>query len=108
MKPVAISEGVAAEQPVDQRKRNANKGAFYSKFIDMFGIYLPAVVMPPVLPYFHPPHLSGKMEPMPASLVFITTLLGRPVGQSFSGESQPGWADARRRSCPCPCPDSKS
>ncbi|KER70000.1 MFS transporter [Burkholderia cepacia] len=85
MRSVDVADGVEAEKPIDQRKCSAIKGAFYSEFIDMFDIYLPVVVMAPVLPYFHPPHISGKLETILASLVFITTLLGRPIGAIIFG-----------------------
>ncbi|CAB3766446.1 MFS transporter [Paraburkholderia humisilvae] len=62
-----------------------NKGAFFSEFIDMFDIYLPVVVLSPVLFFFQPPHLSSGMETILASLVFITTLLGRPIGALLFG-----------------------
>ena len=70
----------ATGQTVDEKRRNAIKGAFFSEFIDMFDIYLPVVVLAPVLFFFQPPHLAPGMEAILASLVFITTLLGRPIG----------------------------
>lgn len=75
----------ADEQSVETKRRNAIKGAFFSEYIDMFDIYLPVVVLSPVLAYFQPPHLSGGMETILASLVFITTLLGRPIGALMFG-----------------------
>jgi len=67
------------------KRRNAIKGAFFSQYIDMFDIYLPVVVLSPVLAYFQPPHLSGGIETIFASLVYITTLLGRPIGALLFG-----------------------
>jgi MFS family permease len=79
---VVQSEG---EQSIEAKRRNAIKGAFFSEFIDMFDIYLPVVVLSPVLAFFQPPHLDRGMETILASLVFITTLLGRPVGALLFG-----------------------
>src|ERR1700761_8568050 len=79
---VVQSEG---EQSIETKRRNAIKGAFFSEFIDMFDIYLPVVVLSPVLGFFQPPHLSTGTETILASLVFITTLLGRPVGALLFG-----------------------
>ncbi len=79
-----ISEA-AAEPSIDAKRKSAIKGAFFSEFIDMFDIYLPVVVLSPVLFFFQPPHLSGGMETILASLVFITTLLGRPIGALLFG-----------------------
>jgi MFS family permease len=68
----------------DQR-RNAIRGAFASEFIDMFDIYLPVVVMAPVMSFFRPPEASEGAQAILASLVFITTLLGRPIGALLFG-----------------------
>ena len=46
----------------------------------MFDIYLPTVVLSPVLFYFQPEKLDPSEQAIFASLVFITTLLGRPIG----------------------------
>lgn len=67
------------------RKRNAIRGAFASEFIDMFDIYLPVVVLAPVLAYFRPPEASAGEQAILSSLVFITTLLGRPIGGLLFG-----------------------
>ena len=69
----------------DLNARNAIRGAFASEFIDMFDIYLPVVVLSPVLFLFQPPGASSGEQTMLASLVFITTLLGRPIGALLFG-----------------------
>ncbi|CAM3519994.1 MFS transporter [Bordetella sputigena] len=74
-----------AEAAVEQKRRNAIKGAFFSEFIDMFDIYLPVVVLAPVLFYFQPRDVAPATEAILASLVFITTLLGRPIGALIFG-----------------------
>ena len=87
MKALSVQDAtpIESEQSIDAKRRNAIKGAFFSEFIDMFDIYLPVVVLSPVLFFFQPPHLSGGMEAILASLVFITTLIGRPVGALLFG-----------------------
>jgi MFS family permease len=75
-------------QPVIElaaRRRNAVRGAFASEFIDMFDIYLPVVVLAPVLSFFRPPGASEGEQAILSSLVFITTLLGRPIGGLLFG-----------------------
>ncbi len=67
------------------RQRNAIRGAFASEFIDMFDIYLPVVVLAPVLSFFRPPGASEGEQAILSSLVFITTLLGRPIGGLLFG-----------------------
>lgn len=74
-----------ADASIDQKRRNAIKGAFFSEFIDMFDIYLPVVVLAPVLFYFQPRGIAPGTETILASLVFITTLLGRPIGALIFG-----------------------
>ena len=60
-----------------QKRRSAIRGAFFSEFIDMFDIYLPVVALAPVMFIFQPANLSPGAQAVLASLVFITTLLGR-------------------------------
>lgn len=68
-----------------ERRRSAIKGAFFSEVIDMFDIYLPVVVLSPVMAYFQPGELAPGTATLLASLVFITTLLGRPLGAVLFG-----------------------
>src|ERR1700750_1800969 len=87
MKTLTANEAAQSQvdQSIETKRTHAIKGAFFSEFIDMFDIYLPVVVLSPVLAYFQPPHLSSGMETILASLVFITTLIGRPVGALLFG-----------------------
>jgi MFS family permease len=76
-----VSSGFVVED-ADRRekRRRAISGAVFSEFIDMFDIYLPTVVLSPVLFYFQPAKLDPSEQAIFASLIFITTLLGRPIG----------------------------
>ena len=81
MQTATLSSGFVAEAADRQQKRRrAISGAVFSEFIDMFDIYLPTVVLSPVLFYFQPERLDPSEQAIFASLVFITTLLGRPIG----------------------------
>ncbi|MHB1304643.1 MAG: MFS transporter [Acidiphilium sp.] len=75
----------ALAAPMEERRRAAIRGAFFSEYIDMFDIYVPIVVLTPVLFFFQPAHLPRGEEALLASLVFITTLLGRPIGAFLFG-----------------------
>lgn len=75
----------AAEADHESKRKSAIKGAFFSEFIDMFDIYLPVVAMSPVMFYFQPRDVSPGVETILSSLVFITTLLGRPIGALMFG-----------------------
>jgi MFS family permease len=70
---------------VDAKRRTAIKGAFLTEFVDMFDIYLPVVVLAPVLGYFQPAEIEPGLAVILDSFIFITTLLGRPVGALIFG-----------------------
>ena len=83
----SVATAAAAETPERAAKRkSATRGAFYAEFVDMFDIYLPTVVLTPALIYFQPP---GGYDPgttaIFTSLVFATTLIGRPIGAAVFG-----------------------
>src|SRR6201996_1294061 len=80
----AVGNSVASAD-VDAKRRTAIRGAFLTEFIDMFDIYLPVVVLTPVISYFQPPHLDPGLSAILGSFIFITTLLGRPVGALIFG-----------------------
>ena len=85
---VSISQAAPDRKQIDTRqekRRSAIHGAIFSEFIDMFDIYLPTVVLTPVLFYFQPAKLDPSLQAIFASLVFITTLLGRPIGALIFG-----------------------
>lgn len=63
----------------------ATKGAVFAEFVDMFDIYLPTVILTPALIYFRPPNLDAGMDAIMTSLIFVTTLIGRPVGAAIFG-----------------------
>ncbi|HTI02817.1 MAG TPA: MFS transporter, partial [Acidisoma sp.] len=86
--PATVTAATRSLKPAmtrDEKRRTAIRGAFFSEFIDMFDIYLPTVVLSPVLFYFRPSHVSPGTAAILSSLVFITTLLGRPFGAFFFG-----------------------
>ncbi|MHC1558078.1 MFS transporter [Actinomycetospora sp. C-140] len=83
----SVTTAAATESPERAAKRrSATRGAFFAEFVDMFDIYLPTVILTPALLYFQPP---GKLDPGTAaiftSLVFATTLVGRPIGAAVFG-----------------------
>ncbi|HEY2207396.1 MAG TPA: MFS transporter [Pseudonocardia sp.] len=67
------------------KRRSATVGAFFAEFVDMFDIYLPTVILTPALMYFQPAGLSPGMIGIFTSLIFATTLIGRPVGAAIFG-----------------------
>jgi MFS family permease len=67
------------------KRRSATRGAFFAEFVDMFDIYLPTVILTPALMYFQPTQMSPGQAGIFTSLVFATTLIGRPVGAAIFG-----------------------
>jgi MFS family permease len=70
---------------LDAKRRSATRGAFFAEFVDMFDIYLPTVILTPALAYFQPAKMSPGLAGILTSLVFATTLVGRPVGAAIFG-----------------------
>jgi MFS family permease len=81
----AVGAPTVFTDTLEQRRKSAIRGAFFSEVIDFFDIYLPVVVLVPVLGFFRPEHLSSGLQTALNSLIFITTLLGRPVGAVLFG-----------------------
>ncbi|GMA66148.1 MFS transporter [Alicyclobacillus fastidiosus] len=78
--------GVAIETgQIAAKRKSAISGAFFTEFVDMFDIYLPTIILTPALDYFEPSKLPAGLEGILTSLVFITTLLGRPLGAMIFG-----------------------
>ncbi len=65
--------------------RKALLGAFVGFFVDSFDIYLPVVVLAPAIAYFVSPNLSPTTTAVVTSLIFASTLVGRPLGALVFG-----------------------
>src|SRR5690349_8936804 len=65
--------------------RAAVRGGTLAYFVDQFDIYLPIVVLAPATAYFQAADLSASTTALLASLVFASTLIGRPLGAIIFG-----------------------
>ena len=65
--------------------RSAVFGAAFGFFVDMFDEYLPVVALTPAMNYFLPASVSAGNKAIITSLIFIATLLGRPLGSLIFG-----------------------
>jgi MFS family permease len=65
--------------------RAAVRGGALAYFVDQFDIYLPIVVLAPATAYFQAANLSASTTALLASLVFASTLIGRPLGAVIFG-----------------------
>lgn len=75
---------ITTAQP-DKQVRHVMRGAFAGFFLDMFDIYLPVLVLAPALGYFVSPTLPPATQALVANLIFVSTLIGRPVGALIFG-----------------------
>ena len=85
--PVMTSERTAPAGPRTDR-RTVNRavfGASFGFFVDMFDVYLPTIALIPAMSYFTPASMSPGTQAIVSALIFVATLLGRPVGSVIFG-----------------------
>src|SRR5689334_6036960 len=75
----------APHGPDPAKVRAAVRGGTLAYFVDQFDIYLPIVVLAPAAAYFQAADLSASTTALLASLVFASTLIGRPLGAVIFG-----------------------
>lgn len=75
----------APHDPDMAKVRAAVRGGTLAYFVDQFDIYLPIVVLAPAAAYFQAADLSASTTALLASLVFASTLVGRPLGAIVFG-----------------------
>jgi MFS family permease len=71
--------------PDPVKVRAAVRGGVLAYFVDQFDIYLPIVVLAPAIGYFQAANLSASTTVLLSSLVFASTLIGRPLGAIVFG-----------------------
>jgi len=79
-----VSSG-PAHGPDSGKVRAAVRGGTLAYFVDQFDIYLPIVVLAPASAYFQAADLSAGTVAVLSSLVFASTLIGRPLGAVIFG-----------------------
>ncbi|MBB4935292.1 MFS family permease [Lipingzhangella halophila] len=82
---MATADQVDHAQPLDPRAKRAVRGAFVGFFLDMYDIYLPVVALSAAMAYFVAPTMPKPTAAIVGSLIFVATLLGRPVGALLFG-----------------------
>ena len=90
-----MKSGLFASEPLPPAARRAMIAGFVGFAVDFFDIYLPALVLAPVMSYFEPKGLSSTATTTIYYFTIVATLLGRPCGAVIFGH----WADkiGRRR-----------
>jgi MFS family permease len=71
--------------PNPRRTKRAVFGASFGFFVDMFDVYLPTVALVPAMDYFLPDDMPENTRAVASALIFVATLLGRPVGSTIFG-----------------------
>jgi MFS family permease len=85
-----------ADARLEQRARQAIMGAFLGFFVDMFDVWLPVIVLGPAISYFVPSTVRSSSYFVPStvrsstlsvvnSVVFVVTLVARPIGALLFG-----------------------
>ncbi|GAA3565467.1 MFS transporter [Amycolatopsis ultiminotia] len=82
---VASARPGPAHGPDPAKVRAAVRGGTLAYFVDQFDIYLPIVVLAPATAYFQAANLSASTTALLSSLVFASTLIGRPLGAVIFG-----------------------
>ncbi|KAA9160192.1 MHS family MFS transporter [Amycolatopsis acidicola] len=80
-----LSQAPRAHGPDQAKVRAAVRGGTLAYFVDQFDIYLPIVVLAPASVYFQAANLSASTTALLSSLVFASTLIGRPLGAVIFG-----------------------
>ncbi len=90
-----MKSGLFAQEPLAPAARRAILAGCIGFAVDFFDIYLPALVLVPVMSYFEPTGLSSTATTTIYYFTIVATLLGRPCGAVIFGH----WADkiGRRR-----------
>ncbi|GAB3561787.1 MFS transporter [Amycolatopsis endophytica] len=81
----ALASPGPAHGPDSAKVRAAVRGGTLAYFVDQFDIYLPIVVLAPATAYFQSANLSAGTVALLSSLVFASTLIGRPLGAVIFG-----------------------
>jgi MFS family permease len=82
---MAVSHPKQRHPTLDRSSRAAVIGASFGFFVDMFDVYLPVVALTPAMDYFLPASVAPDSKAIVNSLIFVATLLGRPIGSVIFG-----------------------
>ncbi len=65
--------------------RRALGAAIFGFFVDMYDVYLPVIVLAPAMVYFSATGTSGVDMAVFTLLIFVASIIGRPVGSLIFG-----------------------
>ncbi|RLV48531.1 MFS transporter [Nocardioides mangrovicus] len=73
------------DPPPRTQLRAATIGGAFGFFVDMYDVYLPTIALAPALTFFVPADVPASTSSLIAALVFVATLVGRPLGSVVFG-----------------------
>lgn len=80
---------LTAPMPTDatlaKQRRGALRGGVFGYFVDQFDIFLPIITLAPAMSYFNGAGTSAETVALFSSLIFVSTLVARPLGAAFFG-----------------------
>lgn len=82
---VTTASNTTKPERLDPQAKRAAHGAFTGFYLDMYDIYLPVVALGPAMIYFMSPDMPAGQVAIMSSLIFVSTLLGRPLGALIGG-----------------------
>ncbi|WP_216892498.1 MFS transporter [Nocardia alni] len=82
---VAVSAEGTSTLEQARRVRKAVFGAAFGFGVDAFDIYVPTVALLPAMNYFAPASMPTNTKAVVSALIFVSTLLGRPLGSLIFG-----------------------
>lgn len=68
-----------------KQRRGALRGGIFGYFVDQFDIFLPIITLAPAMSYFNGAGTSPETVALFSSLIFVSTLVARPLGAAFFG-----------------------
>src|ERR1022692_1138232 len=84
MEPGGVGLAVGGDISREQL-RSATIGGAFGFFVDMYDVFLPVIALTPALSYFLPAGLATSTKAIVAAMVFVATMVGRPIGAMIFG-----------------------
>jgi MFS family permease len=76
---------VSTNQEQALKRRGALRGGIFGYYVDQFDIFLPIITLAPAMSYFNGAGASPENIALFSSLIFISTLVARPLGAAVFG-----------------------
>lgn len=73
------------EATLAKQRRGAVRGGIFGYFVDQFDIFLPIITLAPAMSYFNGAGTPPETVALFSSLIFVSTLVARPLGAAFFG-----------------------